>query len=94
MFETAKRVGIRPHDVAKMLDLNRVTVSMWFNGHSLPHRLLEKRVARLLDAVELAVQAGDLPGPPDLDRKERSLYAKRVLTDHLKASIEASTQHT
>ena len=47
MFETAKRAGLMPHDLARILHVSRVTVSLWFNGHNKPHKLLTARVMKL-----------------------------------------------
>ncbi len=89
MFEIAKDARLMPHDLAKILKINRITVSMWFNGHSKPHRFLQDRVEKLLDVIRLAVEAGDLPVPHDVTRRERAHYIQKVLSKH---SGEAETQ--
>lgn len=72
---------LRPDDVAKLLNISRVTVSLWFNGHTQPHKLLTERVKALLDAVDLAIEGGKLPVPHEISRRERGLYIKRVVTE-------------
>lgn len=83
MFELAKKANVLPHDVAKALGLNRITVSLWFNGHSKPHRLLADKVSSLLDAIEKAVEAGELPISADVDRRERANEVQKVLSKHM-----------
>lgn len=87
MFETAKKVKLLPSDLARLLKVNRVTVSLWYNGHANPHRLLTEKVTKLLDAVRRGAQAGDLPVPAELerDRAKRRSYIQDVIVKHLKA---------
>lgn len=92
MFEQAKQVGIRPYDVARLLDLNRITVSLWFNHHSTPHKLLRDRVAKLLDAISSAVDAGDLPVSQDIRRKDRNDAVHNVLVKHMDAPAKSDNQ--
>jgi hypothetical protein len=79
MFEIAKEARLQPSDLAKLLKVNRITVSMWFNGHSRPHKLLTQRVKNLLDQIDHAVQVGTLPVPHDVTRRERSHYIQKAL---------------
>ena len=83
MFQTVRDAGLMPHEVARIIKVSRVTASMWLNGHTKPHRLLADKVAKFLDAVSSAVDAGDLPVPPDLKRKERAEYLTKTLVKHL-----------
>lgn len=68
-----------PSDIAKLLSVSRVTASMWFNGHTQPHRLLEERVEEMRQRIRTALDAGDLPIPHHVTRRERSLYLRRAL---------------
>lgn len=86
MFELAKKADVLPHDVARALGLNRITVSLWYNGHSKPHRLLADKVSSLLDAIEKAVEAGELPISGDIDRRERRNETHKVLMKYLGAA--------
>ena len=83
MFEIAKEARLQPHDLAKLLKVSRITVSMWFNGHSKPHRLLADRVEKLIDAIAKAVDAGELPVPHDVSRRERGHYIQKSLAKYL-----------
>jgi hypothetical protein len=84
MFEIAKEARIRPDDFAKLTKVSRVTTSMWFNGHTKPHHLLQVRVNELLDAIKAAMEAGDLPVPHDVGRRERHLYVSKAVEKHMK----------
>ena len=83
MFEIVREAGLLPHEVAKMLKVSRVTVSMWVNGHCKPHRLLIAKVERFLDGVQRAVDVGDLPLDKTTKRKDRLGQIKVVLVKHL-----------
>lgn len=89
MFETAKRAGLQPHDLAKMLRVSRVTVSLWFNGHNKPHKLLTARVMKLLDAVDRAVECGELPAPHGLSREDRTKHIVKALAKQLANKADA-----
>lgn len=86
MFEITKEARLRPHEIAKLLKVSRVTVSMWVNGHSKPHRMLGDRVDKLLDAIRHAVEAGELPVPHDISRRERGHYIQKTLAKRLDGS--------
>ncbi len=83
MFDVAKDAGVLPNDIAKHLGVHRVTVSSWFNGHNEPHRYLKDRVDKLLDAIDAAVETGELPVPRDIKARERGSYVDRVIAKHL-----------
>lgn len=76
-----------PADLAKLLKISRVTASLWLNGHSRPHQLLHDRVVDLLDAVDKATQAGDLPVPHRISRRERGLYITNTIAKHQGAGV-------
>lgn len=82
-FHVYKKAGVRPSDVATLLSVTRVTVSHWFNDHSQPHRILEKRVARLHKAVAEAVKLGKLPVSRDVPRSDRFSTIKRIIEETL-----------
>jgi len=84
MFDVAKgAAGLTPADVAKLLKVSRVTVSLWFNGHSQPHALHANKVQKLLDAIGVAVDAGDLPIPRDASRRDRGDLVRKAVEKHL-----------
>ena len=89
MFQVAKDARLRPDDIAKLMKLSRVTVSLWFNGHTKPHHLIAKRVDKLLAAIKSAMDAGDLPLPHDVGRRERGMYIHNTVAAHLKKLTEA-----
>lgn len=83
MFEVVKAAKIKPVDVAKFLNVSRVTVSLWLNGHKKPHHLLRHRVDLFLEAVQMAVDKGSLPLPADTKRAERFEKISAVLVHEL-----------
>lgn len=85
--ETLQRGGIRITEFAKIVGVNRVTVSTWVNGHFLPHTFIRPKVEKLLGAVNAAVKAKTLPLPddPTQTRTERLKEIKYVLQAALKA---------
>lgn len=89
MFEIAKEARLKPHEIAKLLKVSRITVSMWFNGHSKPHRMIADKVERLLDSIASAMETGELPVPHDISRRERGHYIQKVLGKRL--GVEVTT---
>ena len=79
MFKYVKAAELRPCDIAKLLGVSRVTVSLWLNGRNNPHHLIAGRVQKLLDAVHLAVENASFPVPRDISRRERGLYIRTAL---------------
>ena len=90
MFESVKQARLQRQEIANLLKVNRVTVSMWLNGHTKPHHLLVDRVEKLIDAISAAVDAGDLPVPRDVSRRERGYYIQNALKKHLDGDITAN----
>jgi hypothetical protein len=80
MFEIVHTARLLPHEVARLLKVNRITVSLWLNGHRKPHRLLADTVNDLLDRIAAAVESGDLPINADVKRKDRTAIIDSVLT--------------
>lgn len=79
MFEQLKVAGVTPSVVAKLLNVSRVAASLWVNGHSKPHRLIERRVAKMLVAVKAAVDAKELPVSHDVPARDRSAETVRII---------------
>lgn len=85
MFSIAKeQANLLPSDIAKLLGVNRCTVSFWFSGRTTPHSMIRPKVDKLLAGIAAAVQAGDLPVPHDVTRRERGLYITRCLVKHMR----------
>lgn len=94
MFDNAKAARLRPDDLAKLLKVSRVTVSLWFNGHTRPHHLLAERVDKVLTAIQAAMEAGDFPVPHDITRRERGLFIQNTVNKHLNPPADAERQDT
>jgi predicted transcriptional regulator len=79
MFDPVRHAKMTPSNVAKLLNVSRVAVSLWMNGHSEPHHLIERRVKRLLSAVDAAVKDGKLPLSEDVPRQNRHAEIAKVI---------------
>ena len=71
IVSTLKETELGPTEVARLLKISRVTVSLWANGHNRPHSLIATRVQTLLDVLRQALQDDQLPLDANLSRKER-----------------------
>ena len=56
-----ERAGMRPGDIAHILNLSRIAVSRWYNAHTQPHRLIQDKLDDLTRKVEDLLSAGRLP---------------------------------
>ena len=83
MLDVIKEANLKPVDVAKLLNVSRVTVSLWLNGHKKPHRLLHNRVELLTKAVKAAIGNGSLPVSPDTKRADRFDKVKEAIRTEL-----------
>ena len=83
MFEVLKDAGLTPSTIARLLNVSRVAVSLWVNGHSKPHSLLKRRVDKLLQAIQSAVDCNDLPLSEDVPRRNRFAETSRIIYRHL-----------
>lgn len=83
MIDTFKKAGLSPGYVARLLNISRVSASFWFNEHSRPHKLIARRVDRLIKAIESALNIGDLPLPEDYPRREKFAEISRIIYKHL-----------
>lgn len=84
MFQDAKKAGLLPSDIAKLMRVSRVTASLWFNGHQKPHHLLMPRIEAVLAAIDQAVAKDELPVPYEITQRERGLYIRTTLNKYLK----------
>lgn len=79
MFDILKKAHVLPADIARILNINRVTASNWVNGHSEPHSLLQRRVDRILTAVAHAIKVGTLPVSEDVPRRNRHAEVAKAI---------------
>jgi transcriptional regulator with XRE-family HTH domain len=79
MFRDVKAAGLKPCEIARLLNVSRVTVSLWMSGRNKPHNLIAVRVSKLLDSVRLCVENASFPVPRDISRRERGLYIRTAL---------------
>ena len=84
-FSVIDRAGVTQGQFAAIIGVERVTVNTWVRAKFRPRGAMRSRVARLLDLLAEAVEAGKLPIPvPD----------RRAATDAVLASLRAALDTT
>lgn len=78
-FTPLKQAGLHQQEVADLIGVCRATVSRWYNHHTYPHRLVRKRVERVLVCIEHALAEKHLPLDP-LEKPKLRLEKLRVIT--------------
>jgi len=79
MFEDVHRAGLLPHDLARLLKVNRITASYWLNGYHKPSPMIKPALEDLLDRVRQAVENEQLPLSMDVKRKDRAALIDKAL---------------
>jgi glycerol-3-phosphate dehydrogenase len=79
-----------PSDVAKLLNVSRVTVSQWFNGHANPHPIHADRVRKLVDVLDRAVAGRGLSARPCRTKHLPLVGAPAISTAAQDKSLPAS----
>lgn len=80
VFEEAKLTTV---DVARILDVSRVSVSLWKGGRSVS-KALQTRVSMFIGLVKSALSRGLLP-LSDFDRKQKSEERVNLIRKALRA---------
>jgi len=75
--------GLKPRHLARILNVSRVTASNWLRGKSQPHSLLADKAILLVNAVEAAVEAEELPVSKNLPTDEASVKTVSVTTRYM-----------
>lgn len=60
-FSEVKAFGLTQSELAKVLDVSRVTINLWANGKMKPHRLHAEAITGKIKALRLAVELGLIP---------------------------------
>lgn len=60
-FSIVKKAGLTQQDYADLVGISRVAASKHIMGHTGPHKLIEKRVSKILRLLSRAVERGALP---------------------------------
>lgn len=79
-FSLLKKANISQREAGRYLfGVTITTVNLWCNGVNAPHRLLQKRVAQVLAAVQDGLADGSLPVPRYARSAQRSAYLQKWL---------------
>lgn len=87
-FDVIKKAGLTTGDFAKIAGVSRVTVSLWVNGHALPHKLHGGLISRLLLALEKEVEEKSLP-LQGVSKEDRLHAIRNILNKRLKEQKQA-----
>lgn len=86
-----KKAGFRVTEVSKLMKVSRPTASNWYRGAHGPHVLVQRKLDKLVDATEKALEAGELPIPPNVvGTAARWNYINDVIAKYLAARSSAS----
>lgn len=87
-FEIVARAGLAQGEFAKILGVSRLTAHNYINGLTKPHRMVEKRIAKVLDLLTKLVVAKKLPSSvPMSDRASRVRMIEK-LDEFIKSKVE------
>lgn len=73
-FDVLTTAGLSQAQFGALVGVTRVTVNTWVKGHFKPRFDLAHNVARALDLIQSAVDAGELP--VDATRREELVSAR------------------
>ena len=76
------RTKVTHSDLARLVDVSRVTVYNWLTGGT-PHRLIASKLTAVLAALEAAEAAGQLP-VVERRRDERTALLQDIVAAHIK----------
>jgi len=76
------RAGLKQKEIGTIVGVSHTTVGLWMRGKRVPHFLHEAKVQTILDAVDRAVTAGDLPLPPTIRGEDRMEHIKTAIKKH------------
>lgn len=80
-LDTFREAKLASRHIAKLLGVSRVTASLWLNGHSNPHVLLQEKVKQLAEAVSKATENGKLPIPIGVSKSEEVKYLDAIISE-------------
>ena len=87
-----KKAGIHVDEFAAFCGVSRVAVYGWFNGGTI-NPLRQPRIDKLMQALQSAIGAGDLPiERPKIRRVDKTDVTKKIraiVIKHLKITAEA-----
>jgi hypothetical protein len=82
MFEIVRKAGLTATDLARLLNVNRCTCSLWMNNHRKPHHLHAQSVEAELAAIKAAVRSKALPTALPRQPEQRHRALTRIIRQH------------
>jgi hypothetical protein len=73
--------GLSVTEVAELADVSRSYLYDRFEGTTVPHPIICEHIDSLFEKIKGALNAGKLPLPSSIRRKERMAVLKKVLAD-------------
>lgn len=71
-FTIVTRAGLTQQEFAYLAGVSRATANMWIRGKMKPHRYLQTKAARVMGALERAVEESLLPVPSSVKTPDRA----------------------
>ena len=83
-LSTFTRAGLKLKEIAALVGVSHTTAGLWMRGQRSVHYLLEDKVSKTIEAVDEAVQNGELPLSATVPREDRLDRIKSIVTtEHL-----------
>lgn len=76
------RAGLKRKEIGKIVGVSATSAGLWMLGHREPHYLLEPRIKPIIEAVDAAVDAGELPLSATIPRDDRLPKIKEIIDRH------------
>lgn len=81
-FDLISQAGLTQKEFAEVCGVSRTTVNLWSNGKMKPHRFIKARISAVLNAMERAIMANDLP----MKTKSRGVSRVEAIRQQLQAN--------
>jgi hypothetical protein len=73
--------------MANLAGVTRATVNNWMTGRGGIHDLLKPRIAKILEALELAVAGGELPLADTVFKERRVPELRKIVAKYLAKTV-------
>lgn len=91
MFELFDRAGVTDAELSRLCRVSRAATHGWRRKGTKPSKWVRPLLDKIIDAVQSAVDAGDLPLSKNLIQSERVDALPRVIRKHLQVRKDTPT---